>query len=195
VAPKVKTADRIYFSKDHQMVRKAVAEFVKKEINPYVDQWEEDEIAPLKDIFRKMGDLGFLGIRYDPKYGGQGLDYWYDLVFLEELGHIKALGLAVAITVQTHMATPAIAEFGSEFLKETYLKAAISGDMVVVANRWEDSAATGIGGDQTSIYVVMSRTFQSGQMQPWLDLTPRVRELADGQPLIIERVLTGESPA
>ena len=68
MAPKVKTADQIYFTKDHQMVRKAVAEFVKKEINPYVDQWEEDEIAPLKDILKKMGDLGFLGIRYDPKY-------------------------------------------------------------------------------------------------------------------------------
>ena len=74
-----------------------------------------------------MGDLGFLGIRYDAKYGGQGLDYWYDLVFLEELGHIQALGLAVAITVQTHMATPAIAELGSPYLKETYLKAAIAG--------------------------------------------------------------------
>jgi citronellyl-CoA dehydrogenase len=98
---KIKNADQIYFTKDHQMVRKAVAEFIKKEINPNVDQWEEDEIAPLKDIFKKMGELGFLGIRYDAKYGGQGLDYWYDLVFLEELGHIKALGLAVAITVQT----------------------------------------------------------------------------------------------
>jgi citronellyl-CoA dehydrogenase len=108
MAPKIKNADQIYFTKDHQMVRKAVAEFIKKEINPNVDQWEEDEIAPLKDIFKKMGDLGFLGIRYDPQYGGQGLGYWYDLVFLEELGHIKALGLAVAITVQTHMATPAI---------------------------------------------------------------------------------------
>ena len=94
-------------------MRRAVGDFVKKEINPHVDQWEEDGIAPLKDIFKKMGDLGFLGIRYAPEHGGQGLDYWYDTVFLEELGHIKALGLSVAITVQTHMATPAINEFGS----------------------------------------------------------------------------------
>lgn len=120
----------MYFTKDHEMVRRSVADFVKKEINPYVDEWEEKGEAPLKSIFRKMGDLGFLGIRYDPKYGGQGLDYWYETVFLEELGHIKALGLAVAITVQTNMATPAIAEFGSEYLKERYLKVAISGDMV-----------------------------------------------------------------
>jgi len=125
-----KTADQLYFTKDHEMVRRAVRDFVKKEINPHVDEWEDAGIAPLKSLFKKMGKLGFLGIRYDPKYGGQGLDYWYETVFLEELGHIKALGLAVAITVQTNMATPAIDEFGSEYLKQTYLKAAIQGKKV-----------------------------------------------------------------
>ncbi len=126
----IKTVEQLYFNKDHDMVRHAVRDFVNKEINPHVDEWEEAGIAPLKKLFKKMGKLGFLGIRYDPKYGGQGLDYWYETVFLEELGHIKALGLAVAITVQTNMATPAIDEFGSEFLKQTYLKAAIEGQKV-----------------------------------------------------------------
>jgi citronellyl-CoA dehydrogenase len=121
---------RMYLTKDHEMVRKAVRDFINKEINPNIDQWEEDRIVPLHPLFRKMGDLGFLGIRFDPAYGGQGLDYWYDLVFLEELGHIKGLGLAVAITVQTHMCTPAIAEFGSEYLKRNYLQPAIQGEMV-----------------------------------------------------------------
>jgi citronellyl-CoA dehydrogenase len=126
----IKTSEQLYFTKDHEMVRRAVRDFVNKEINPHVDEWEEAGIAPLKKLFKKMGKLGFLGIRYDPKYGGQGLDYWYETVFLEELGHIKALGLAVAITVQTNMATPAIDEFGSEFLKQTYLKPAIEGKKV-----------------------------------------------------------------
>jgi citronellyl-CoA dehydrogenase len=150
MAPKIKEPGQIYFNKDHQMVRRAVADFVKKEINPNVDQWEEDEIAPLRDIFKKMGDLGFLGIRYDPKYGGQGLDYWYDLVFLEELGHIQALGLSVAITVQTHMATPAISEFGSEYLKETYLKAAIAGEMVGAIAVTEPGAGSDVAALQTT---------------------------------------------
>jgi len=150
VAHKIKDASQIYFTKDHQMVRRAVADFVKKEINPNVDQWEEDEIAPLKEIFKKMGELGFLGIRYDPKYGGQGLDYWHDLVFLEELGHIKALGLSVAITVQTHMATPAIDEFGSDYLKETYLKAAIAGDMVGAIAVTEPGAGSDVAALQTT---------------------------------------------
>ncbi len=120
----------MYFSKDHEMVRKAIRDFVNKAINPYVEEWEEKGIAPLHDLFKKMGELGFLGIRYDPKYGGEGLDYWYELVFLEELGNIDAYGISMAISVQTNMATPAIAEFGSEFLKETYLAKAISGEMV-----------------------------------------------------------------
>ena len=144
-----KTANSIYFTKEHDMVRRAVSDFVKKEINPNVDQWEEDGIAPLKDIFKKMGGLGFLGIRYDSAYGGQGLDYWYDTVFLEELGHIKALGLSVAITVQTHMATPAIYEFGSEYLKETYLKPAIAGDMVGAIAVTEPGAGSDVAAIQT----------------------------------------------
>ena len=130
MAPRKKSGFDLYLTKDHEMVRKAVRDFVDKEINPNVDQWEEQRFTPLKPLFQKMGELGFLGIRYDPEYGGEGLDYWYDLVFLEELGRIQGLGLAVAITVQTHMCTPAIAEFGSEYLKETYLRPAISGDMV-----------------------------------------------------------------
>ena len=79
----------IYFNKEHNLVRKAVKDFVNKEINPYVDQWEEEGMTPLHDIFGKMGELGFLGIRFDEKYGGEGLDYWYELVFLEEIAHIR----------------------------------------------------------------------------------------------------------
>jgi citronellyl-CoA dehydrogenase len=147
---KSKSATQIYFNRNHDMVRRAVRDFIKKEINPNVDQWEEDGIAPLKDIFKKMGDLGFLGIRYAPEYGGQGLDYWHDTVFLEELGHIKALGLSTAITVQTHMATPAISEFGSDYLKETFLKAAIAGDMVGAIAVTEPGAGSDVAALRTT---------------------------------------------
>jgi citronellyl-CoA dehydrogenase len=119
----------MYFDKFQNDARKAVKDFVDKAINPNVDEWEETT-APLHSLFKKMGDLGFLGIRYDPEYGGQGLDYWYETVFLEEIFHIRALGVSTAICVQTHLATPAIHEFGSEYLKETYLKPAIAGDFV-----------------------------------------------------------------
>lgn len=146
----IKSPEELYFNKDHQMVRMAVRDFVNKEINPNVDEWEEAGIAPLKQLFRKMGKLGFLGIRYDPEYSGQGLDYWYETAFLEELGHIKALGLAVAITVQTNMATPAIDEFGSEFLKQTYLKAAIEGRKVGAIAVTEPNAGSDVAALQTT---------------------------------------------
>lgn len=120
----------MYFTKEHEMVRKAVRDFVNKEINPFVDEWEEKGSAPLHDLFKKMGELGFLGTRYDEKYGGEGLDYWYETVVLEEIAKTKCGGIPMAISVQTNMATPAIYEFGSEYLKETYLKPAIRGEMV-----------------------------------------------------------------
>lgn len=134
----------IYFTKDHNQVRMAVRDFVKKEINPYVDEWEEKGMIPLHELFKKMGDLGFLGIRYDEKYGGMGLDYWYELVFLEEIAHINCGGIPMAIAVQTNMATPAIAEFGSDYLKETYLVPAIKGDMVAAIAVTEPDAGSDV---------------------------------------------------
>ena len=139
----------IYFTKDHELVRKAVRDFVNREINPYVDEWEEKGIAPLHDLFKKMGDLGFLGIRYDEKYGGEGLDYWYETVVMEELARIKCGGVPMAIAVQMSMATPAIDEFGSEYLKETYLKPAIKGDMVAAIAVTEPDAGSDVAAIKT----------------------------------------------
>lgn len=134
----------IYFTKDHNQVRRAVRDFVKKEINPFVDEWEEKGMTPLHALFKKMGDLGFLGIRYDEKYGGMGLDYWYELVFLEEIAHIHCGGVPMAIAVQTNMATPAIADFGSDYLKQTYLVPAIKGDMVAAIAVTEPDAGSDV---------------------------------------------------
>lgn len=97
-----------------------------------------------------MGDLGFLGIRYDTKYGGQGLDYWYELVFLEELARINCMAVPMAIEVQTNMATPAIEEFGSEYLKKTYLKPAITGDMVSAIAVTEPGAGSDVASISTT---------------------------------------------
>lgn len=150
MAPKPNSINQIYFTRDHEMVRQAVRDFVKKEINPYMDEWEEKGEAPLHDLFKKMGDLGFLGIRYDHKYGGQGLDYWYELVLLEEIGHVQGMGVPVAIGVQTHSATPAIEQFGSEHLKETYLKPAIAGDMVTSIAITEPGAGSDVSAIATT---------------------------------------------
>jgi len=123
-------SESLYFTREHEQVRAAIRDFVNRRINPFVDEWEEKGAAPLHDLFKEMGDLGFLGIRYDERYGGEGLDYWYETVMLEEIARARCGGVPMAIAVQTNMATPAIDEFGSDDLKEKYLAAAIRGDMV-----------------------------------------------------------------
>ncbi len=133
----------MYFNETHDAFRTAVKKFVDKEINPNMNEWEEKTV-PLHDLFKKMGDLGFLGIRYDPKYGGGGLDYWFETIMLEEIGHIRGMGVSTAIAVQTNMATPAIAAYGSEYLKQTYLKPAIAGDMVTAIAVTEPSAGSDV---------------------------------------------------
>ena len=63
------------FTDEHNAIRETTARFVEKEINPYAEQWEEDGIFPAHELFKKLGDLGLLGIKYDPDYGGLGLDH------------------------------------------------------------------------------------------------------------------------
>ena len=177
-------AKDLYFNEEHGQVRKAVRDFVRKEINPFSDEWEEAGASPLHDIFKKMGDLGFLGIRYDPKWGGEGLDYWYELVFLEELGLIESDGVSMAITVQTNMATPAIDQFGSDFLKEKYLKPAILGDMVSAIAVTEPDAGSDVSALKTTAkregdcYVINgSKTFiTNGTQADFLTLLARTND-------------------
>jgi citronellyl-CoA dehydrogenase len=118
------------FTEEHNAIRQTIASFIDKEINPYCDQWEKDGIFPAHELFKKMGDLGLLGIAKPTEYGGMGLDYSYQIVFSEELGRIQSGGVSMGIGVQTDMSTPALAKFGSEELKEKYLTKAISGEAV-----------------------------------------------------------------
>ena len=118
------------FTEEHEAIRNTVAQFIDNEINPYCDQWEKDGIFPAHDLFRKMGDLGLLGIAKPTEYGGMGLDYSYQIVFSEELGRIGSGGVSMGIGVQTDMATPAMAKFGSDYIKQEFLSKAISGEAV-----------------------------------------------------------------
>ena len=144
----------MYFDDTHEAFRASIKKFVDKEINPFMDEWE-GKTVPLHDLFKKMGDLGFLGIRYDTRYGGLGLDYWYETVLLEEIGHIHGMGVSTAIAVQTNMATPAIAAYGSEYLKETYLKPAIAGDMVSAIAVTEPDAGS-------DVFAIRTRAIKNG---------------------------------
>ncbi|MFH1137719.1 MAG: acyl-CoA dehydrogenase family protein [Pseudomonadota bacterium] len=173
----------MYFNETHEAFRASIRKFVDKEINPFMDEWEETT-APLHDIFKKMGALGFLGVRYDEKYGGAGLDYWFETVLLEEIGRIHGMGLSTAIAVQTNMATPAIAAHGSEYLKETYLKPAIAGDMVSAIAVTEPDAGSDVFAIKTKAvlegdqYVINgSKTFiTNGVQADFLTLLARTND-------------------
>ena len=138
------------WTEEHQSIREITAKFVDNEINPYVDQWEEDGIFPAHELFKKLGNLGMLGISKPEKYGGLGLDYSYSLVFAEEMGRVHAAGVSTGIGVQTDMATPALAKFGSEDLCNEFLVPAITGDAVFSIAVSEPSAGSDVASIKTS---------------------------------------------
>ena len=118
------------FTPEHESLRRTVAKFVETEINPYVDAWEKAEQFPSHAIFKKLGNLGLLGIKYDTAYGGLGLDFSYSMVMAEELGLVDCGGVPMAIGVHTDMSTPALNRFGSDHVKSNFLAPSIAGDVV-----------------------------------------------------------------
>jgi citronellyl-CoA dehydrogenase len=115
---------------EHQQIADTVTKFVEKEINPHVPEWEAAEQYPAHEVFKKLGALGLLGIKYPEEYGGLGLDFSYSMVMAEALGNCHCGGVPMSIGVHTDMCTPALARFGSEELKREFLAPAIAGDMV-----------------------------------------------------------------
>ena len=116
-------------SPEHEEIQRNLARLIDKEINPFVDEWEEAEIFPAHEVFKKLGSLGLLGLTKPEEYGGSGLDYSYAVVMAETLGRIRCGGVPMAIGVQTDMATPALARFGSHEIKEQFLRPSIAGDL------------------------------------------------------------------
>jgi len=115
---------------EHEQIADTVRKFVAKEINPHIAQWESAGQFPAHELFKKMGDLGLLGIKYPVEYGGMGLDFSYAMVMAEALGECNAGGVPMAIGVQTDMCTPALARFGSDELRREFLAPSIAGDLV-----------------------------------------------------------------
>jgi citronellyl-CoA dehydrogenase len=115
---------------EHQQLADTVSRFVKDEINPHVDEWERKEQFPSHELFKKLGRLGLLGVKYPEEYGGLGLDFSYSAVMAEALGDCNCGGVPMAIGVHTDMCTPALARFGSDALKQEFLAPAIAGEVV-----------------------------------------------------------------
>ena len=135
------------FTAEHEEPRRTLQRFIANEINPHVDAWEAEGRFPAHELFKKLGDLGFLGLDKPTEYGGLGLDYSYGVMMAEELGAIRCGGVPMAIGVQTDMATPALARFGSDELKREFLAPSIAGDYVACLGVSE----VGAGSDVASV--------------------------------------------
>ncbi|MCX7175885.1 MAG: acyl-CoA dehydrogenase family protein [Proteobacteria bacterium] len=146
------------YGPEHIELQRSLKKFIDTEINPYVDEWEAAEIFPAHEVFKKMGSAGFLGINKPQEYGGMGLDYSYQLAFVETLGQIQCGGVPMAIGVQTDMATPALARFGSDELRKEFLVPSIAGDFVACLGVSE----TGAGSDVASIKTTARRVNGDG---------------------------------
>lgn len=138
------------FTDEHDAIRRTMQQFIKNEINPFVDEWEREGIYPAHQVFKKMGDLGLLGLCKPVEYGGAGLDYSYGMAMAEELGAINAGGVGMSIGVQTDMATPALARFGSDEMKREFLAPSIAGDFVACIGVSEPGAGSDVASIKTT---------------------------------------------
>ncbi|MCU0667850.1 MAG: acyl-CoA dehydrogenase family protein [Myxococcota bacterium] len=142
------TADADFATPEHEQFRETVRKFVAAELRPRAREF--DAMGRIdKTLFRKMGALGMLGLRYDPAYGGAGLDWSFTAVLFEELARADNAGVTLGISVHTDMATPSLAEFGSEELKRRYLVPSIAGEMVSAIAVTEPDAGSDVAGVKT----------------------------------------------
>lgn len=141
-------SEQIYTTPEHQIFRDTVRKFVETEIAPRAREF--DEMGRFDtSLFKKMGDLGMLGLRYDPKWGGSGLDWSYSAILYEELARCDNAGVGMGISVHTDMATPALHMFGTDELKEKYLVPAIKGETVSAIGVTEPDAGSDVAGIKT----------------------------------------------
>jgi citronellyl-CoA dehydrogenase len=138
------------FTQEHEDLKRTLERFIDNELNPFVDEWEAAGIFPAHEVFKKLGDLGLLGLTKPEAYGGAGLDYSYSVVMAETLGNTRCGGVPMAIGVQTDMATPALARFGSDELRREFLAPAIAGDMVVCVGVSEPGAGSDVAAIRTT---------------------------------------------
>ncbi len=135
------------FTDEHEQLRESIRSFAQKELAPHAEEWEETTFPD--SVFRRMGELGFLGLDKPEEYGGQGGDYYSALVLAEEIGHANSGGLAMGVAVQTDMAMPPILAFGTEEQKRQWAAPAIAGTKILCLGITEPDAGSDVAGIKT----------------------------------------------
>lgn len=135
------------FTDEHEQLRESIRRFVIKELQPHSEEWEEQTFPNW--VFKRMGELGFLGLDKPEEYGGQGGDYYTSLVLAEEIVHARCGGLAMGLAVHTDMAMPPILAFGTDEQKEQWVVPAIKGQKILCLGITEPDAGSDVAGIKT----------------------------------------------
>ncbi len=135
------------FTEDHDRLRESIGSFVEKELAPHAEEWEETTFPD--SVIARMGELGFLGLSMPEQYGGQGGDYYCNLVLAEEMAKSNSGGLAMGVAVHTDMAMPPIHLFGTEEQKQQWLVPAIKGQKILCLGITEPDAGSDVAGIKT----------------------------------------------
>ena len=138
-----------FFTPEHEAFRKSVRQWVEKELTPHALEWDRAGIFP-REVFTQAGELGFLGMNHDVKYGGSGLDYWYVTAFCEELVRSHNAGVNMALMVQSQMATPIINEIGTDEQKRLFLEPALRGEKIAALGVSEPGAGSDVANLKTT---------------------------------------------
>ncbi len=135
------------FEEHHDRLRESIGSFVAKELTPHAEEWEETTFPD--SVIRRMGELGFLGLSMPEAYGGQGGDYFCNLVLAEELSGAGSGGLTMGVAVHTDMAMPPIHLLGTEEQKQEWLAPAIKGEKILCLGITEPDAGSDVAGIKT----------------------------------------------
>ncbi len=135
------------FTDEHEQLRESIRNFAVKELAPHAEEWEETTFPD--SVFKRMGELGFLGLDKPEAYGGQGGDYYTSLVLAEEITNANSGGLAMGVAVQTDMAMPPILAFGTDEQKRQWAEPAIKGDAILCLGITEPDAGSDVSGIKT----------------------------------------------
>jgi acyl-CoA dehydrogenase len=138
-----------YFSPEHEMFRAQVRRFVETEVKPRAEPWEEQGFVP-RDVLRRMGELGFLGVRYPEAHGGSAMDTLATAVLAEELGRSTYGGFAITVLVHTDMASPHLANAGSPAQQARWLPGVIAGTTITAVAVTEPDAGSDVAGIRTT---------------------------------------------
>jgi acyl-CoA dehydrogenase len=136
------------FTDEHEMLRRTVRAFVEKEVVPHVDAWEEAGRLP-RELWRRLGELGFLGLEFPVEYGGGGGDFLSSVVLGEEMARCRSGGVAFSVLVHTDMSSPWLTRYGTPAQKRAYLPGIVRGETVCALGITEPGTGSDMAGIRT----------------------------------------------